>query len=82
MSQIYNPLMKMRMIKVEIVKEVKVCDVLTLTVQYHKLILTETQLMWLTESEPESFLQHELDFSGNVATKHPGDLREPDNKLR
>ena len=45
MSQIYNPLMKMRMIKVEIVKEVKVCDVLTLTVQYHKLILTETQLM-------------------------------------
>ena len=27
-------------------------------------------------------LQHELDFSGNVATKHPGDLREPDNKLR
>ena len=45
MSQIYNPLMKMRMIKVEIVKEVKVCDVLTLTGQYHKLILTETQLM-------------------------------------
>ena len=37
----YNLLMKMRMIKVEKVKEVKACDVLTLTVQCHKLILTE-----------------------------------------
>ena len=38
--------------------------------------------MWFTESEPESILQHELDFPGDVATKHPGDVREPDNKLR
>ena len=43
---------------------------------------TYTQHMWFTESEPESILQHELDFSGDVAAKHPRDLREPDNKLR
>ena len=42
---------------------------------------TYTQHMWFTESEPESILQHELDFPGDVATKHPGDVREPDNKL-
>ena len=38
--------------------------------------------MWLAESEPESFLQHELNFSGDVATEHPGDLRGPGNQLR
>ena len=43
---------------------------------------TYTQLMWFTESEPESILQHEFDFSGDVATEHPGDLRGPVNQLR
>ena len=38
--------------------------------------------MWFPESESESFLQPELNISGNVATKHHGDLRQPDNQLR
>ena len=38
--------------------------------------------MWFPKSESESFLQPELNISGNVATKHPGDLWQPDNQLR
>ena len=37
--------------------------------------------MRFTESEPESFLQHELKIPGNVATEHPGDLLEPYHQL-
>ena len=37
--------------------------------------------MWFTKSEPESFLQHELEIPGNVATEHPRDLLEPDDQL-
>ena len=41
-----------------------------------------TQDMRFAEFKPESFLQPGHEIPGNVATEHPGDLREPDNQLR
>ena len=41
-----------------------------------------TQVVWFAESKPESFLQPGHEIPGNVATEHPGDLQEPDNRLR
>ena len=43
--------------------------------------LSTSQPLWLPEHELESVLQHEHNLDGNVATKHPGNLREWHHQL-
>ena len=39
------------------------------------------QQVWLSQLKPESLLQDELDLTGDVATKHPGNLWKHHNQL-